>query len=103
MSRVRAAPRPAAWRTHLMRLSAAPEHTNSASPSAGNGSRAATTTASDPAARPWTTDDAAKLYAIQNWGQGYFSVNAEGNVAVHPTRDAEKSIDLKHLVDELCG
>ena len=49
----------------------------------------------------WTTGDSARLYGIQRWGQGYFSVNDDGHVAVHPTQDATKSIDLKKLVDEL--
>ena len=49
----------------------------------------------------WTTQDAAKLYGIDRWGQGYFSVNRDGHVVVHPTRDPARSIDLKKLVDEL--
>ncbi len=52
-------------------------------------------------AKHWTTADSAKLYGIANWGQGYFSVNPEGHVAVHPTQIADKCIDLKTLVDEL--
>jgi arginine decarboxylase len=51
--------------------------------------------------RSWTVRDSAKLYAIDHWGQGYFKINDEGNVAVHPTKDAAKAIDLKKLVDEL--
>src|SRR5688572_1759805 len=51
--------------------------------------------------RTSTTHDAAKLYGIANWGQGYFSVTGSGHVAVHPTQDPSKSIDLKKLVDEL--
>ncbi len=50
---------------------------------------------------PWTSEAAAKLYGIQQWGQGYFSVNEEGNVVVHPTQDPARSLDLKKLVDEL--
>jgi len=49
----------------------------------------------------WTTADTEALYRVQQWGQGYFSVNADGNVAVHPTQDPARSIDLKKLVDEL--
>ena len=51
--------------------------------------------------RPWSIAEAAKLYGIQSWGQGYFSINPEGNVAAHPTQDPNLSIDLKKLVDEL--
>ncbi len=51
--------------------------------------------------RAWSTADAAKLYGIQQWGGGYFSVNADGHVAVHPTQDPAVTVDLKRLVDEL--
>ncbi len=52
-------------------------------------------------AKPWTCEDATRLYSVQQWGQGYFSVNPEGHVAVHPTQDPNLQIDLKKLVDEL--
>ncbi len=52
-------------------------------------------------ARPWAIEDSSKLYGIQQWGQGYFSINAEGHVQVHPTQDPKLSVDLKNLVDEL--
>ncbi len=51
--------------------------------------------------KTWTIDDAVKLYGIRNWGQGYFSVNDLGHVAVHPTQNPAVSVDLKKLVDEL--
>ena len=51
--------------------------------------------------RRWTTTDAAELYEVANWGKGYFSVNRQGHVAVHPTKDPARSIDLKHLLDRL--
>ena len=51
--------------------------------------------------QPWSTADAAKLYGIQQWGNGYFSVNPDGHVAVHPTQDPAVAVDLKKLVDEL--
>ena len=51
--------------------------------------------------KPWTVADATKLYGINQWGQGYFSVNDEGHVAVHPTQEPNLKIDLKKLVDEL--
>jgi arginine decarboxylase len=53
--------------------------------------------------RQWTVADSARLYGIHNWGQGYFSVNDDGNVTVQPTQDPTKTIDLKKLVDELRG
>jgi arginine decarboxylase len=49
----------------------------------------------------WTTLDAAELYDVASWGKGYFSVGANGNLLVHPTKEASRSIDLKELVDNL--
>ncbi|MGC8795049.1 MAG: biosynthetic arginine decarboxylase, partial [Bryobacteraceae bacterium] len=49
----------------------------------------------------WTTLDAAELYDVASWGKGYFSVGANGNLHVHPTKDPSRSIDLKKLVDTL--
>lgn len=52
-------------------------------------------------AMEWTVKDAETLYRVHQWGQGYFSVNELGNLAVHPTQNPTMRIDLKHLVDEL--
>ena len=51
--------------------------------------------------KPWTLADATKVYGINQWGSGYFSINDEGHVAVHPTHNPVQKIDLKKLVDEL--
>ncbi|NUQ60951.1 MAG: biosynthetic arginine decarboxylase [Pirellulales bacterium] len=51
--------------------------------------------------RRWTVADAADLYEVAGWGKGYFSINAEGHVCVHPEKDSQRAIDLKHLVDRL--
>ena len=51
--------------------------------------------------KSWTLADAARIYGIQQWGSGYFSINDQGHVAVHPTQEPSKSVDLKVLVDEL--
>jgi arginine decarboxylase len=53
-----------------------------------------------PPHKDWSVEDSARLYSIQRWGQGYFSVNDDGHVAVHPTQEPSRSIDLKKLVDE---
>ncbi len=34
-------------------------------------------------------------------GAGYFSIDKAGHLRVHPTKDPERSIDLKQLVDDL--
>jgi len=49
----------------------------------------------------WTTVDAAELYEIARWGQGYFSVGDNGHVKIHPTKEPHRSIDLKQLIDHL--
>ncbi|MFL6448222.1 MAG: biosynthetic arginine decarboxylase [Bryobacteraceae bacterium] len=54
----------------------------------------------EPADR-WTTTEAAELYDVASWGKGYFSVGENGNVLVHPTKEQNRRIDLKELVDTL--
>ena len=49
----------------------------------------------------WTTADAADLYEVARWGNGYFSVGPNGHLLVHPHRDPTRSIDLKQLIDRL--
>src|SRR5215813_6462001 len=49
----------------------------------------------------WTIADAAELYEIDRWGKGYFTIGEQGHVKVHPTRDPNRSIDLKQLIDDL--
>jgi len=46
----------------------------------------------------WTTDDAARLYQVDLWSQGYFVVGADGRVKVRPDRTAEREIDLPEVV-----
>ena len=50
---------------------------------------------------PWTVHDAAELYEVERWGKGYFSVAPSGHLRVHATKDPERSIDLKQLIDHL--
>ncbi len=54
----------------------------------------------EPADR-WTTTDAAETYDVASWGKGYFSVGENGNLFVHPTKELDRRIDLKQLVDTL--
>jgi len=49
----------------------------------------------------WTVSDALELYDVARWGKGYFSVGAAGHLLVHPTKDPNRAIDLKELVDTL--
>nr|MDQ3420839.1 arginine decarboxylase [Acidobacteriota bacterium] len=49
----------------------------------------------------FTVTDASELYEIERWGKGYFSISPAGHVLVHPTKETERSIDLKQLTDHL--
>src|SRR6188508_1976094 len=49
----------------------------------------------------WTTVDATETYEIARWGQGYFSIGENGHVKIHPTKEPDRSIDLKQLIDHL--
>ncbi len=49
----------------------------------------------------WTHEDAARQFGIDRWGDGYFSISADGHVVVTPDRDDAHPIDLKSLVDRL--
>jgi arginine decarboxylase len=41
------------------------------------------------------------MYDVASWGKGYFSVGENGNLFVHPTKEQDRKIDLKQLVDTL--
>src|SRR5678815_3900184 len=49
----------------------------------------------------WTVHDASELYEVPRWSNGYFSVNSQGHVQVHPTKEQGRAIDLKELIDRL--
>src|SRR5690349_14436915 len=69
---------------------------------ATNGRPVPITASSSPSAtRSWSVHDASELYEVARWGNGYFSVNDNGHVQVHPTKDPARAIDLKELVDRL--
>ena len=55
----------------------------------------------EPTPLHWTTVDAAEMYEVPRWGNGYFSVSDSGHVLVHPDRDKSKAVDLKELVERL--
>jgi arginine decarboxylase len=55
----------------------------------------------DEIANKWTVEDSRELYNIEGWGIGYFDVNERGHVTVHPTRDAERGIDLYELAVDM--
>ena len=45
--------------------------------------------------------EAEKLYGIENWSKGFFSVSEDGNLLVHPTRENHRFVDLKSVIDDV--
>lgn len=45
----------------------------------------------------WSIEQSKQLYAIQQWGNGYFSVNDQGHVCVKPSLYNETEIDLYEI------
>ena len=43
----------------------------------------------------------AETYAIDSWGDGYFSINEKGNVCVKPSADKTIEIDLYEIAQSL--
>ncbi len=52
-------------------------------------------------ASSWNAEKSAKVYGINNWGNGYFKVNPQGHVVVTPKGDKGPSADLYELTQEL--
>lgn len=50
----------------------------------------------------WSVEDAERIYHISRWGDGYFTINPKGNLAVLPNRDpAGPQIDISEVIDEM--
>lgn len=49
----------------------------------------------------WTLQDAAETYAIESWGDGYFTINAAGHVCVKPHSDQAAELDLYEIARSL--
>ncbi len=49
----------------------------------------------------WSAKKSAVIYNIDNWGDGFFSINRKGHVCVHPSPHSKYSIDLRALIDDL--
>lgn len=49
----------------------------------------------------WSIEQSKQLYAIQQWGNGYFSVNDLGHVCVKPQADCATEIDLLEIAQAL--
>ncbi|MCK9636824.1 MAG: biosynthetic arginine decarboxylase [Methylobacter tundripaludum] len=51
--------------------------------------------------KTWTTRESAQTYAIDSWGQNYFSINADGHVSVKPSSDKDVELDLYEIAQSL--
>lgn len=51
--------------------------------------------------KTWTIQQSAETYAIDSWGQGYFSINANGHVSVKPSSDQDVALDLYEIAQSL--
>ena len=49
----------------------------------------------------WSLEQTKQLYAIQQWGDGYFSVNDQGHVCVKPQSSSKVEIDLFEVAEAL--
>jgi arginine decarboxylase len=49
----------------------------------------------------FSIEDALDLYGIDNWGAGYFTVTETGNLAVRPTREDSRRIEILPIVESL--
>ena len=49
----------------------------------------------------WKAEDSIELYGIENWGNGYFSVNDKGNIIIFPNKDPAQSVDIMDLIEEI--
>src|SRR5512142_1305690 len=53
------------------------------------------------AAAEWSIERAAQYYNVAGWGAGFFSVNAEGHMVVHPMGQPGPTIDLMDVVEDI--
>jgi len=49
----------------------------------------------------WSATDSSELYEVPSWGKGYFAIGENGQLRVHPTKEPDRSFDLKQLVDDI--
>ena len=49
----------------------------------------------------WTIDDSVNLYGVDGWGNGYFTINERGNLAVSPRKEAGGTADVMEIIDRI--
>src|SRR5262245_54507238 len=42
-----------------------------------------------------------RVYGVENWGAGYFGVSEQGQLTVHPTRNALMGVEVSALLQTL--
>lgn len=48
----------------------------------------------------WTTEDSLKLYNIENWGAGYFTISENGNLSVR-ANNSSPTIEITKVIEEM--
>jgi arginine decarboxylase len=46
-------------------------------------------------------EESVETFGIEDWGQGYFGVNRDGNLVVHPVEGDSRAADVKQIIDDL--
>ena len=54
---------------------------------------------SDTPASPWSTTDSSRIYRVDAWSEGYFSVSGRGTLLAHPEATTARAIDLFDVVE----
>lgn len=49
----------------------------------------------------WTVADTRSVYGVRHWSAGYFSIDEQGNLLVHPQANNKSQINLYSLVSQL--
>lgn len=50
---------------------------------------------------PWTVEQSAELYGVDNWGGGYFRIMDDGSLAVTPFADKDICVSIPSIIDGL--
>ncbi len=51
-----------------------------------------------PRMQNWNSKKSQALYNVDNWGAGYFSINARGHLQAYPTQEPQRGIDIYEVV-----
>lgn len=51
--------------------------------------------------KEWTKEKAKRTYLFDRWGNGYFDVNDQGHLSIHPLKEGSVGIDLTEVINEM--